>query len=104
MKGISLLVGALLVSGCGGGYTGRGSSPSEPGIEIVPGRRMDGSIAGQPSPLPAFSAEEVAYAAQPGTGVIDGQAFLRTRGGDVKYGAGSAVFLLPLSAYTSAWV
>ena len=35
-----------------------------------------------------------------GTAGISGQAFLRTRGGDVKYGAGNAVYLVPSTAYT----
>lgn len=38
---------------------------------------------------------------QKGTAKIVGQAFLKTRGGDVKYGAGNVVKLLPVNDYTS---
>ena len=56
-----------------------------------------------PAPLVAFNPEEVRWAAQPGTSTIEGQAFLKTRGGDVKYGAGSLVLLIPYSAQSLAW-
>jgi hypothetical protein len=53
-------------------------------------------------PLPrqvAFKPEEHApYQAQ-GTSSVYGQAFLKTRGGDVKYGAGNEVLLLPATSY-----
>lgn len=37
---------------------------------------------------------------QAGTGKISGQAFLKTLGGDVKYGAGCTVFCLESTPYT----
>jgi hypothetical protein len=36
---------------------------------------------------------------QPGTGKISGQAFLKTRGGDIKLGAGNKVTLSPATAF-----
>ena len=36
----------------------------------------------------------------PGDGRIIGQAFLKTQGGDVKYGAGNEVMLVPVTPYT----
>lgn len=36
-----------------------------------------------------------------GTSTITGQAFLKTRGGDVKFGAGNQITLLPLTPYTA---
>lgn len=38
-----------------------------------------------------------------GTGSLSGQAFLTTRGGDVKRGAGRAVTLDPATSYTKEW-
>jgi hypothetical protein len=38
-----------------------------------------------------------------GTATVAGQAFLRTRGGDVKVGAGSQVTLDPATPYSAAW-
>jgi hypothetical protein len=35
----------------------------------------------------------------PGTGVVTGQAFLKTMGGDVKYGAGNVVQIWPATAF-----
>lgn len=39
----------------------------------------------------------------PGTSVITGQAFMKTRGGDVKYGAGCTVVLNPVTTYSTEW-
>lgn len=39
-----------------------------------------------------------------GTGSITGQAFLRTRGGDVKRAAGSDVVLDPVTEYSKEWM
>ena len=50
-----------------------------------------------------FDANEVSWSKDSGTAVIEGQAFLKTRGGDVKYGAGNTVLLMPQSAYFTAW-
>jgi hypothetical protein len=38
-----------------------------------------------------------------GTGIVRGQAFLRTRGGDVKVAAGSTVMLNPVTSYSLQW-
>lgn len=38
---------------------------------------------------------------KPGSGKILGSAFLKTRGGDVKFGAGNEVTLWPVTAYTT---
>lgn len=56
----------------------------------------------QPQPrLVAFNEEEFAPYDQPGTGVILGQAFMVTRGGDVKNGAGRDVMCVPVTSYST---
>jgi hypothetical protein len=39
----------------------------------------------------------------PGTGKVVGQTFLKTRGGDVKYGAGNIVYMNPVTSYSTEW-
>src|SRR5687768_1693847 len=38
-----------------------------------------------------------------GTGSISGEAFLKTRAGDVKLGAGEMVLLNPVTSYSTEW-
>lgn len=47
-----------------------------------------------------FNPTEVAFFNKPGTAQINGQAFLKTVGGDVKTAAGNKVALVPVSAYS----
>lgn len=51
------------------------------------------------------SFDEAEYAAFSGNGTasISGQAFMKTRGGDVKYGAGETVTLNPVTTYSTEW-
>jgi hypothetical protein len=58
----------------------------------------------EPQRQAQFNPEEYApYDAQ-GSSSIHGQAFLKTRGGDVKYGAGNDVLLMPVGSYsTEIW-
>jgi hypothetical protein len=50
-----------------------------------------------------FIPEEYQPYRSPGTSTISGQAFMKTRGGDVKLGAGSAVVLCPVTTYSREW-
>lgn len=52
---------------------------------------------------PEFQESEYLELAKEGTGTVRGQVFLRTRGGDVKYGAGSEVTLNPVTSYSRFW-
>lgn len=56
----------------------------------------------RPTPLPFEESEYAPYAGR-GTSTIEGQAFLRTRAGDIKYAAGSEVDLTPVTKYSTAW-
>lgn len=47
------------------------------------------------APITPFKASDFDWVKKPGSGAISGQAFLKTRGGDVKYGAGNEVMLIP---------
>lgn len=46
-----------------------------------------------------FDEQEFAPFAAEGTATIRGQAFLKTRGGEVRYGAGNTVSLIPVTSY-----
>ena len=50
-----------------------------------------------------FVEAEYAPYEHPGTAKIAGQAFIRTRHGDVKYGAGEWVVLNPVTSYSKEW-
>jgi len=50
-----------------------------------------------------FSEDEYAAYKGAGTSIIQGQAFLRTRGGDVKYAAGRTISLNPVTSYSTEW-
>ncbi len=61
-------------------------------------------------PLPTAAARERPFVALEyeayrvdGAGSISGQAFLKTRGGDVKFGAGNVVHLKPVTTYSEEW-
>lgn len=49
-----------------------------------------------------MESEYAPYAGQ-GTGSLIGQAFLKTRGGDVRYAAGNDVYLNPVTSYSTEW-
>lgn len=48
----------------------------------------------------AFPQEEYSSLPEAGTAVVHGQAFLKTRGGDVKTAAGEEVILNPVTSYS----
>jgi hypothetical protein len=48
-----------------------------------------------------FDESEFAPYAGDGTSTIQGQAFLKTRGGEVRYAAGNTVSLIPVTSYSS---
>lgn len=50
-----------------------------------------------------FIEAEYAFAAGKGTGRLTGQAFTKTRGGDVKFAAGNPVYLNPVTSYSTEW-
>jgi hypothetical protein len=50
---------------------------------------------------PEFPAAEYAALPKTGNATVTGQAFLKTRGGTVKTGAGNKIFLEPMTSYTT---
>lgn len=67
---------------------------------------FSGCVAPQPRKAvrkATFIEEEYAKYRAPGTCTITGQAFLKTRGGDVKFGAGNEVHLNPVTSYSTEW-
>lgn len=56
-----------------------------------------------PTPLVALDSASVAWAEGTGTATVEGQAFMKTRGGDVKYGAGNTVLLIPNTPHSFDW-
>ena len=53
------------------------------------------------TPRMTFPIDEYAALATAGTGVVKGQAFRTTRGGDVKTGAGSKIHMEPVTTYST---
>jgi len=51
----------------------------------------------------SFVESEYVRFTEEGTGVLVGQAFLKTRAGDVKYAAGNEVVLNPVTSYSTEW-
>ncbi|MBU1599373.1 hypothetical protein KKG61_04625 [bacterium] len=51
----------------------------------------------------AFPENEYQNLAKSGSAVVKGQAFLKTRGGDVKMAAGNDVILNPVTSYSNEW-
>lgn len=62
-----------------------------------------GCVRQQPVQRIPFPSSEYAQLFSTGTATITGQAFLKTRGGTVKYAAGNEVFLNPVTTYSTQW-
>ena len=57
----------------------------------------------QPVSRIPFPLEEYQALSSSGTATVKGQAFLKARGGDVKFAAGSVVLLNPVTSYSLEW-
>lgn len=57
----------------------------------------------KPQPRMTFPEHEYQNLETTGSAVVKGQAFLKTRGGDVKVAAGNEVFLNPVTSYSIEW-
>lgn len=54
-------------------------------------------------PIAPFDLQEYAAYQKDGQTKVDGQAFMRTRGGDVRFAAGSTVLLFPATTHGIEW-
>jgi len=52
---------------------------------------------------PVFPIEEYKKLSASGTGIVEGQGFLKTLGGDVKKAAGEEIVLNPVTSYSNFW-
>lgn len=50
-----------------------------------------------------FPANEYSQLAKEGSSTLRGQIFMKTRGGDIKFGAGQEIFLNPVTTYSNQW-
>ena len=50
-----------------------------------------------------YNATDFANIKKSGTGIVTGQLFLKTRGGDIKFGAGNKIQLDPVTNYSLQW-
>ena len=57
----------------------------------------------EPTQRITFPVSEYNSLNREGTGIVNGQAFLKTRGGDVKTAAGEDVLLNPVTSYSNQW-
>ncbi len=65
---------------------------------------IGGCAASVPVPrTAAFTPSEFAPYDSPGASAIEGQAFAKTRSGDVKYAAGDSIYLCPVTSYSEEW-
>lgn len=64
---------------------------------------MAGCATVMPEPRMPFPAEEYAKLNRSGSAKVTGQVFLKTAGGDVKFGAGNEVILNPVTSYSDEW-
>jgi hypothetical protein len=68
---------------------------------VTPQRQLTTPQAAVPQPTVPFDESALLPFAGKGTSTITGQAFLKTAGGEVRYGAGDNVLLIPVTPYTT---
>ena len=75
------------------------------GLALLAASALGGCAVPQQQIVPRAPFPIAEYESLPtsGSGTLTGQVFMRTVGGDVKYGAGSDVYILPVTSYSTQW-
>lgn len=87
-----LVVTLALVALIGGCQTTPTQTPSESQVSNLRKRKHP------------YVESDFAWFREKGTGVVEGEAFARTRGGDLRLAAGLPVWLVPATSYTTEWI
>lgn len=77
--------------------------------DVIYKKKLEQRLAALPPPAvyqrqSSFQLDEYAPYRAKGTATLSGEAFLRTRGGDVRYAAGENVMLIPATAYSTEFL
>jgi hypothetical protein len=91
----------ILVTVVGAVLAGCGTPNNAPITDASSTFKVEKATNPTPTARPTFPETEYAALSKAGAAVVSGQAFLKTRGGDVKVGAGNSIYLHPVTSYST---